>query len=176
MQAFQCLVPGLLIAALPHPQSRPLHLLEMIGNSPDDHTKASCGTCFDKATHVSNPMLWIVVCDPMPRISTPAWDSPNSCSCSAKWAWDHLGCVCHTPLLQCWNRGFKEQANVGAHETCVQVHSMTLKDGSVAPSVPSSQSNAHFAEREQEFGKFQAGVEIRGMGSQTKIPGMGFEL
>jgi len=41
--------------------------------------------------------------------------------------------------------------------------------------LPSGRSHAHFDEREMEFGESPAGVEILGMGSQAKIPGMGFE-
>ena len=37
------------------------------------------------------------------------------------------------------------------------------------------QSHADFAKREQEFGESQAGDWILGMGSQAKIPDLGFE-
>jgi len=30
----------------------------------------------------------VFACDPTPGIRFPAWDSPNSCSRSAKWEWD----------------------------------------------------------------------------------------
>ena len=46
---------------------------------------------FPTAMRVSHPKPGILACDPMPRIQSPAWDSPNSCSRSANWAWDRPG-------------------------------------------------------------------------------------
>jgi len=69
-------------------------------------------------------------------MSTPAWDSPNSSSCSAKWAWDRPEGECHRPVLDLRDRRLKERANSGAHKTLVQAQSPEFKDGSVAPRPP----------------------------------------
>jgi len=69
-------------------------------------------------------------CDPgtIPRIQKLEMPGMGMVSCSrfAKWAWDRAGGGCQTLLLECWKGGFKEPANIGAHETHVQVQSTLL--------------------------------------------------
>jgi len=84
---------------------------------------------------VSNPK-GILACDPIPRIKSPAWDSPNSCSRSAKWAWDWLRSRCHRPNLDLRNGRLKERGNIGAQETRLQLQSPEFKVASVAPRPP----------------------------------------
>ena len=96
-------------------------------------------TLSDKISRYSTPpsrfqsQAVTLACDPMPRIQWRAWDSPDSCSRSAKWAWGWLESGCHRPILDLCNRRLKERGNIGAHETRLQVHSPEFKVGSVAP-------------------------------------------
>jgi len=52
----------------------------------------------------------------------------GSSSQLSKWALDRLGDGCYTSFLEFCNGGFKERANIGSHQTRVQVQSPALKE------------------------------------------------
>jgi len=75
-------------------------------------------------------------------------------------------------MIECRNGGFKERANIGAHETRVHVQSAALKDGSVALRPPAGSMPILLS---ANWNLENPRPGCLGIGSQAKIPGMGFE-
>jgi len=88
---------------------------------------------------------------PRQEFQSPAWNSPNSCSRSGKWARDQPEGSCHRPFYISATGGSRSQPILVRTRAICRDRLRNSRNGLRQP--PSGRSQTHIYERKHEFGE-----------------------